>query len=289
VNKDSKYVFNKFGHAAIVFDGYPDGPSTKDITHLRRSKGLLERRVTLSNITSFNSKKKLFLSNIDNKKQFIALLGQSLEENGCIVLYARGDADTLIAKRGIDKSLHGPVAVNGEDTDLLVLLIHYIDPITSNDVIFYSDHQSKENKIWDIRRTHLILPRNISRHLTLIHAITGCDTTSRVYGIGKLQSLKKFINNPSLNEMASVFFISGDSKPAKEDIASAGESIICILFSGMDGESLDQLLYRKFITKVVACKSSIQVHELPPTISANCFTAYEHTCIIKFSSGLGMS
>jgi hypothetical protein len=155
-----------------VLDGYPDGPSTKDITHLRRSKGLLGRKVTLSNITTFNSKKELFLANTDNKKQFIALLGQSLEQNGCTVLYARGDADTLIAKTAIDKSLHGPVAVIGEDTDLLVLLIHYIDPITSNDVIFYSDRQSKENKIWDIRRTYLILPRNISRHLPLIHAIT---------------------------------------------------------------------------------------------------------------------
>ena len=36
-NSYLKYVKAKYGNAIVVFDGYPEGPSTKDNTHTRRT------------------------------------------------------------------------------------------------------------------------------------------------------------------------------------------------------------------------------------------------------------
>ncbi|KAK3092613.1 hypothetical protein FSP39_004972 [Pinctada imbricata] len=268
IDSYTNYVLKKFGHATIVFDGYPNHPTTKDITHIRRSKGICGRKVIISNVTTLNTKKEHFLANTDNKKQFISHLSLSLQQSGCEVLQARDDADTLIVETAINKSTTAHVAVIGEDTDLLVLLINRFDPNSENDILFYSERRTKDHKVWNIRKASSVLPREICRNLPLIHAITCCDTTSRVFGIGKTHAIKKFIQTPALNSSATMFL---DVNASKANIASAGESIVCSLFAGMPSETLNQLRYRKFVTKTVSWTSFIQVHELPPTAAANHF------------------
>ena len=41
----------------------------------------------------------------------------------------------------------------------------------------------------DIDKVHAFLGSRISRYLPQVHAITGCDTTSLFYGIGKVKVL----------------------------------------------------------------------------------------------------
>ena len=68
------YVLSKYGEAIVVFDGY-DVVSTKDLTHNRRSKDKLGPLVTFTPEMCLTSTKELFLSNNQNKHNFIWLRG----------------------------------------------------------------------------------------------------------------------------------------------------------------------------------------------------------------------
>jgi hypothetical protein len=57
-------------NAIVVFDGYGNGPSTKDHTHQRRTKGIVGTKVYFNEDTPFKSKKELFLGNVENKQNY---------------------------------------------------------------------------------------------------------------------------------------------------------------------------------------------------------------------------
>ncbi|XP_073253317.1 uncharacterized protein [Porites lutea] len=91
-----QYVRRTYPRATIVFDGYDNGPTTKDCTHQRRGHGCglavlfyPDMLVTL--------KKDEFLSNQVNKQKFINLLSENLEHAGYSTRHAKGDADVMIA------------------------------------------------------------------------------------------------------------------------------------------------------------------------------------------------
>lgn len=76
------YVCSKYGRPIVVFDGYNDGPSIKDATHQRRSKGAGPNTVATAQ-TVVSLKKADFLANIANKHRFLSLLSFYLEQSGC--------------------------------------------------------------------------------------------------------------------------------------------------------------------------------------------------------------
>ena len=88
-----------YGRAFVVFDGYDSGPSAKDNAHLRRTREQMTK-MHFTGSTTMNVKKDMFLSN-KNKQSFIFLLSRSLEQMGCQVSHARGDADMLIVQTAI--------------------------------------------------------------------------------------------------------------------------------------------------------------------------------------------
>ena len=87
------YISKRYDNAVVVFDGYPDGPSTKGITHLRRSKGMIGPEVCFSDNMPCKSKKEIFLSNTGNKQRFIQLISRKLSTNGVKIVQAVADAD----------------------------------------------------------------------------------------------------------------------------------------------------------------------------------------------------
>ncbi|CAM1292184.1 Uncharacterised protein r2_g127 [Pycnogonum litorale] len=109
----------------VVFDGYGNGPSTKDSTHQRRARGIVGSKISgFSGNKLLTTTKERFLSNETNKNNFIILLKQHLESEGVRTTQASGDADCLISQTGVDLSTLGPTFVIGEDTDLLIILCH---------------------------------------------------------------------------------------------------------------------------------------------------------------------
>jgi 5'-3' exonuclease len=269
----SKYVDHvkkRFQNPIIVMDGY-NGTSTKDITHIRRSKGIQTNTITFTENMPLRVKKETFLLNELNKQRFVDLLVQELEKSNIEAIQSEGDADLLICQTAVDKADDYTVVVYGEDTDLLVLLCHYAKEDRHN-IFFTSDKQMsmKNHRVWDISKTQSTLGIDGCRQLLFIHAITGCDTTSRLHGIGKPAALKKIVNDIYLKSQGVVFL---QENASKEDIIKAGEEALVNLYGGAPLEGLDILRWRKFTTKTMSVKRHVvvQVQSLPPTSNAAMF------------------
>ena len=121
LNRYVSYI-KRYGQSIVVFDGYRNGPSTKDGTHSRRGDGHQGRKVSFTASMSLCVKKEEFLKNKENKQVFIDMLGEKLEQFGHQVMSASGDADLLIAKTAVEATSKSDTVLVGEGTDLLVLL-----------------------------------------------------------------------------------------------------------------------------------------------------------------------
>ncbi|ESP02014.1 hypothetical protein LOTGIDRAFT_157147 [Lottia gigantea] len=259
------FVNRKYDKAVIVFDGYASGPTTKDAAHLRRSRVVVGTKVSFSESTPCSSKRDHFLSNGVNKQAFIDLLSKHLEENGCKTFHSDGDADVLIVKNAVQCSIASPTVLIGDDTDLLVLLCFYAD-LGAQDIFLKSETKTTQIvKIWDIKRPKCVLGQEVCELLPFLHSITGCDTTSRLFGIGKGSVLKKLIFNKHFREQAKRF----DGAETKSDVITTGEQILLSIYNGQEIDNLNSLRHQKFRTKVnTHIASVVEIHSLPPTSSA---------------------
>lgn len=251
-----------------MFDGYTQGPSTKDMKHLKRAEGKAGPRVLFAPSMPLKSKKEQFLANIENKQQFINLLSEKMNEKGIRTVSAEGDADVLIAETGVKCSAEGLTYVIGEDTDVLVLLCHYSKD-DSKGLLFRSDR--KTSKICDISLVRQTLGTELCRMLPVIHSIGGCDTTSRLFGIGKGSALKKTQTVMSFKEQIGILC---ESELNTVEVQNAGEKVLVSLYGGKRTETLNELRARKFSEKVASSANSVEVKTLPPTSDA----AKYHSC-----------
>ena len=106
--------------------------------------------------------------------------------------------------------------------------------------------------------------------LPFVHAYSGFDTVSRIYGIGKPQLLKKAISDPYFKCQANVFL-----KDSNQDqVEAAGKQIVSALYNGNVLEELDSLRYRKNVQKVNSSSTVLQVQTLSPTKAATKYHSY---------------
>ena len=111
-----------------------------------------------------------------------------------------------------------------------------------------------------------------------LHALTSCDTTSRMFGVSKVSTIKTFKTNPAFRK-ASMDFLNSSSQT---DIKKYGEHLIVTMYGGSPSDKLDKLRYQKFSTKVIAGTASVQVQTLPPTsvaVSFHCFRVFYQTYV----------
>ena len=144
--------------------------------------------------------------------------------------------------------------VIGEDTDLLVLLCHYAER-RMNDLYLKS---SKEGgKCWHIDSVAEALGESICHVLPVVHALCGCDKTSRLYGIGKGAALRKVREDKGFLKCIEAFCCQSGSQEA---IWSAGEKALVYLYWGKGNDTSDRRRKTKFCNKVA--KSSTTVNEV---------------------------
>ena len=148
-----------------MFDGYQNGPSTKDGTHQRRA-GAYGPTVNFDSTMIAKLKKEDFLANKENKQKFIHLLGNKLQQSGCSTIHAEGDADQPIVQTAIQSSRSITTVLIGDDTDLLVLLCHHAE-INANELFFKPEpkQRSKTRKTWNIKRTKTSLGANVCANI----------------------------------------------------------------------------------------------------------------------------
>ena len=255
-----EYIKRRYSRPTIVFDGYSNEPSTKDVAHLRRSKGIISPDVTFTSDMTFKSKKEIFLTNNNNKSRFISLLAQRLRENECTVILAEEDADCLIISTAVACAQSTEVVVIGEDTDLLVLLCYHASLDGYN--IYFRSELSNKCRHWDIQKTKRVLGMHKCKILPVVHAITGCDTTSRLFGIGKGVALKKLSKTDNVTMAIEEFLKPGNHL---ETVVTSGEQIIASLYGGVLCEGLDLLRLRLYTNKAITNNKCVQVQSLPPT------------------------
>ena len=99
--------------------------------------------------------------------------------------------------------------------------------------------------MWDIKETKILLGPTICQHALFLRAILGCDTVSRVHGLGKGQVLKKLHSKDwYFCEQALIFT---DKHVVKDYVISAGDKALLSLYGEQPGEGLNDLHYRKFL------------------------------------------
>ena len=184
IRSNYNYLLNPL---IVVFDGY--NSSTKDQCHRKRHpvRGM---EIVFGRDTMLLCKKTTFLSNPINKTRFVDMLGRYLTQ--CLrikVLYSQADADLLIVTTAMEEVMTCNTTVVGDDTDLLVLLLHYVHTIGCNiyDLALY---RPSSDTCIDVKKLHERMPTHVVDSILTIHAASGCDTVSAIFGIGKTKLLK---------------------------------------------------------------------------------------------------
>ena len=114
--------------------------------------------------------------------------------------YAKSDADflILIVPEAVETAENSNTVVVGDDTDLLVLLIHHTK-LNHNEIFFIPEPKKNSKcRIWNVKQVKTELGSFVCKHILFLHAMLGCDTTSRLLGIGKGTILKEFKANVEL-------------------------------------------------------------------------------------------
>ena len=191
----SSYLRGRYGVCCVVFDGYESGPSIKDHEHKRRS-GKKAANLKIQTNTKMTCSQELFLKNDVNKTQLIDLLTTQLIRDDFEVRRSSGDADTFIVSAALEYATNErEVIVKDSDTDILVLLIFHWE--AGMKITMSPDTNKKgEEKQWNIEDVVNDVGEAVSKHILFMHAWTGCDTTSSIYGKGEKNWS---IDQPNLN------------------------------------------------------------------------------------------
>ena len=255
----------------VVFDSYPQEPTTKDSTHLRRTNQACIR-IRVADDTLLDITKQQFLSNSENKQQFVDYVSSKLAMiPGIECVKARDDADCLIVDTAMASSAASPtkcVTVVGDDTDLIVLILHR----TRNSVLTPGKLYFRTKKwSWDIALlVACVKDQPYMKHSILsLHANSGCDTTSRIFRKGKVKYFNINKDDDSYWTAADVF---EQISASKTEIAEAGRTILRTVYftpeEKKDGLTLNQLRAARYTDKSLKAASVITAESLPPTCNA---------------------
>ena len=102
--------------------------------------------------------------------------------------------------------------------------------------------------------------------LMFIHAMTGSDTTSRIFGVGKKTAFQYLAKgDPVLRSCSIAFTIPNQTT---ELIDNLGCQAMAVPFGGKGIDSLVTVRYYIFSKKIVSASSFVARERLPPTESA---------------------
>lgn len=155
-----------------------------------------------------------------------------------------------------------------DDTDILILLIHYKTSNTTHNIWLQSTarkNSKKPSKCWNITDITELLGDNVSKYLLFAHALLGCDTTSRVFGIGKQKAINRLKEDENFRKVAATFMSCSSSA---NEIEKSGNSALVAMYNGRQNDNLDDLRYQQFCEKTARNTIAVDPSSLPPTSSA---------------------
>ena len=202
----ASFTVDNYGKATVVFDGYTERPSTKDNIHQRRCPQVTNK-VDISIATQFVGKKGGLANNI-HKQALIKLIANYMQQKGCHVIHAEGDADVDIAKAAIAASVYSSTTLIGKDTELLGLLLYYYEELDLNNLYFRSDKDRIAPYVYNIRILKHLLGHEFSYNLLFGHAFSGSNTTLQIFGVDKKTIFHRVIKgNPLLRRQGRIYIL----------------------------------------------------------------------------------
>ena len=151
-------------------------------------------------------------------EHLIGMLSAHLEQAGVAVIHAaeEGDADVVIVRKAIELGEHDDVVIIADDIDFLVLLVYHV----------HSSHQfymeMKQHTI-AIDAAQQALGVDVYMSLLFVRAMTGCETTSAMFGVGKTNAFKVLQASEDLSAGVLMF---GDFTTPKDVLFEVGEKFI---------------------------------------------------------------
>ena len=270
----SLYIQQHYGaNSTIVFDGYCTGASVKDQEHFRRvQKAKSAPDIAVSAEKPIYKNQSHFLANERNKKSFVILLTSHLKSIGYTVMQAVNDADTLVVKTALEIAVTQPVTVVATDTDILVMLLYHFTESHKNIFMLSETNNTTAIPIQTLREC---VGCNTAKQLLLIHAISGCDSTSSLFGHGKVAVFKKLTKRPDLSPHIEIF---GDLTASQEVVTRAGLPLLSVVYGGQPTDSLDRLRYLQYLSVTSTSSVPLKPERLPPTSRAAIFHLFRVHC-----------
>ena len=224
-------------------------------------------------------KKDKFLLNLKNKQCFLEMLTTEMNTVGTCGIQSAGDAETLIATTAVDIANLKPTVLIGEDVGLLILVIHFVIKKRYRMMFFMSNKNIKgESKVWSIHFACQQLDQCVCDGILVIHDFLGCDTTSRVFFIGKGAALTKFQKGERFQQDILLFL---EKDVSKAEIKEAGERLLVSLYGGKANNSLDQIRVYKFHQRIASNNKVVQPEYLCPTLDAAGFHSFRVYCQVQ--------
>ncbi len=146
------------------------------------------------------------------------------------------------------------VVVHGNDIDIIVMLLHYVSQLDKDVEVWVKRETSEYVPVHELSQS---LGPRYCRLLPFVHAFSGKDDVSSLYGIGKCKMLK-LADNVDTAALASI----GETEsvlPSEEAVTSA-RTLLMAAYGGKDFTSLSALRAHLFI---IRDKGDLQC--LPPT------------------------
>ena len=174
------------------------------------------------------------------------------------------EADTRILLHTIDlATTHSRIIVRCDDTDVSVLLIYYCGKgmFANCKVYMNTGHCSKttnRQRFIPVNEITSTIGQNVLICLPASHVISGCDTTSPLFKIGKRTAYNTLVVN-----IADMLFLGelGQCSDVTNGLTTATK--YALLLYGVKGrscQSLNRLRYN------YACRSDTSAYPFPPTV-----------------------
>jgi hypothetical protein len=143
------------------------------------------------------------------------------------------------------------------DTDMAVLCCHHFASLSLDELWFHSP--PKQKHLHPIHETVTDLGPTICGLLPALHALSGCDSTSSLFGIGKKKAMQALKSN--LEPLANLTDLGSHALDVEEGCMEASKLVIGV-FYGENTSDLNGLHYKLFT------KKSFDSTKLPPTEDA---------------------
>jgi hypothetical protein len=246
----------------VIFDKYSVN-SIKSQERERRKQRVAYPDYELSINTTLQARDTI-MKNSNNKRQIINIICAHGESEKTHMI---GEEQTLFQHEEADVSIISylfhlirstdvrHVQVRCDDTDILLLLLHYYWTQKPGVRITMKKF---DNKVFDIGATAARFGNKCS-NLLAMHALTGCDTTSYPFQKGKTTGLNILMKHDNLG--LECF---GEEGTTKEEIIEVGSRYFSYLYGATTQKTMNFLRHKNFVSS----KTTPAIKTLPPTDEA---------------------